>query len=68
MWLPAGRFLKGEYVGHYSGLPEAWAQLYRQHIPNGGHQLREDICFEIYVTGHDVAPDEMRTDLYAPIA
>lgn len=68
VWLPAGRFLKGEHVGHPSGLPEAWAALYRQHLPDSGQQLRDDICFEVYVVGHEAAsPERMQTDLYAPI-
>lgn len=25
------------------------------------------ICFEVYVTARDVAPEQMRTELYVPI-
>jgi AraC family transcriptional regulator len=67
-WLPEGRFLHGEYTGHPSGLPDAWGTMYRQHVAAGDHRPREGVCFEVYVTGHDVAPDQMRTDLYLPIA
>ena len=67
VWLPDGRFLKAEYVGHPSGLPQAWARLYREYIPDGGHRLRDEITFEIYVSSHDAGPEKMQTDLYAPI-
>jgi len=68
-WLPGGRFLKTEYLGHPSGLPQAWARLYREHIPDGGYELRDEITFEVYVSAHDAAePETMQTDLYAPIA
>lgn len=67
--LPAGRYLRAEFIGEYSGLPEAWRSLYAKHIPEGGHELRDGACFEVYVTEHgEVEPAKMRTDLYVPIA
>jgi AraC family transcriptional regulator len=67
--LPGGRYLRAEFIGEYGGLPEAWRSLYAKHIPDGGHELREGVCFEIYVTAHgEVPPEQMRTDLYIPIA
>ena len=69
VWLPGGRFLKAEYLGHPSGLLQAWARLYREYIPDGGFQLRDEITFEVYVSTHDNAePEQMQTDLYAPVA
>jgi AraC family transcriptional regulator len=67
VWLPAGRYLVAEHVGHPSGLPQAWQRVYREHIPAGGHTLRDDITFEIYRSGDHSDPDAMRTELYAPI-
>ncbi|MGH3656744.1 MAG: AraC family transcriptional regulator [Micromonosporaceae bacterium] len=65
---PSGRFLRAEFVGHYSGLGEAWSRLYGEHIPAGGYALRDGVCFEVYVSDHDTTPpDELRTDLYVPI-
>jgi hypothetical protein len=40
----------------------------REHIPAGGHTLRDTITFEIYRSGDHSDPDSMRTELYAPIA
>jgi AraC family transcriptional regulator len=68
VWLPGGRFLQAAYLGHPSGLPQAWARLYREYLPDGGYQLRDEITFEVYVSTHDDAePEKMQTDLYAPI-
>ena len=66
--LPAGRFLRAEYVGHYSGLGDAWGRLYAEDVPAGGYTLRDGVVFEVYVSDHDTTPpDELRTDLYVPI-
>lgn len=68
VWLPGGRYLIAEYVGHYSGLPQAWASLYREHLAAGGYQPRDEAVFEVYVSTHDTeAPDKLQTDLYLPI-
>jgi len=67
--LPGGRFLRAEFIGDYVGLPEAWRAMYSTYIPDGGYELRDGVCFEVYVTEHgQVPPEEMRTDLYVPIA
>src|SRR5262249_515943 len=68
VWLPAGRYLVAEHVGHPSGLPEAWDRVYREHIPARGHSSREGTRFEVYRSGDHSDPDAMRTQLYAPIA
>ncbi|MBC8064098.1 MAG: GyrI-like domain-containing protein, partial [Chlorobia bacterium] len=67
--LPPGKYLQGEFVGHYSGLGEAWDQFYGKQIAEGGYTLRDGACFEVYVSDHDsTPPDELVTHLYAPIA
>ncbi len=67
--LPSGRFLRGTFVGHYAGLPDAWGQMYAVHVVEGGHTVRDGVGFEAYVSDHDTTPpDELRTDLYVPIA
>jgi DNA gyrase inhibitor GyrI len=68
VWLPAGRYLVAEHVGHPSGLPQAWDRVYREHIPASGHTSREGTRFEVYRSGDHSDPDAMRTQLYAPIA
>ncbi|GAB3406129.1 AraC family transcriptional regulator [Flindersiella endophytica] len=67
--LPAGKYLRAQFVGHYSGLPAAWQRLYAEVIPTSGHTLRDGVCFEAYLSDHaTTAPDDLRTDLYVPIA
>jgi AraC family transcriptional regulator len=66
-WLPAGRYLVAEHIGHPSGLPQAWQRVYREHVPAGGHRLRDGITFEIYRSGDHTDPDSMRTELCTPI-
>lgn len=66
--LPAGTYVRAEFVGHYSGLGEGWAQLYGEIIPSNGLTPRDAVTFEVYVSDHaSVPPDELRTDLYVPI-
>lgn len=66
--LPAGKYLRAQFVGHYSGLPAAWQRLYAEHIPAGGYTLRDGVNFEAYVSDHaTTSPDDLRTDLYVPI-
>lgn len=66
--LPSGRFLRAQFIGHYAGLGDGWGRLYSEYIPGGGHTLRDGVCFEVYVSDHDTTPpDELQTDLYAPI-
>ena len=56
-----------EHIGHPSGLPQAWQRVYREHVPAGGHRLRDGIAFEIYSSGDHADPDSMRTELCTPI-
>jgi len=41
--------------------------VYREHVPAGGHRLRDGIAFEIYSSGDHADPDSMRTELCTPI-
>lgn len=64
-----GRYLKAEFTGHYSGLSEAWGTVYGKCIPEGGYKPREGTCFEVYLNDcNNTPPDELRTDIYVPIA
>lgn len=66
--LEAGKYLKAEFVGHYSGLDQAWAQFYGKSIAESGHALRDGACLEVYVSDHATTPpDQLVTHLYAPI-
>jgi len=66
--LAAGRYLKGEFLGHYSGLGEAWGAFCGKHLAESGEKVREGVCFEVYMNDCNSTPaDQLRTDLYLPI-
>jgi hypothetical protein len=41
--------------------------VYREHVPAGGHRLRDGIAFEIDRSGDHADPDSMRTEHCTPI-
>lgn len=69
MELHGGRYAITTYLGPYSGLGQAWQTFVGQLLPQSGLQMRAGACFEHYVNDcSKVAPEEVRTDLYVPIA
>ena len=76
--LPAGltelRISKGKYactlhVGPYTGLGDAWSAFMGRWLPKSGHRLGDGPTFEIYRNNPaNTAPENLRTELYLPIA
>ncbi|MEM9756868.1 MAG: AraC family transcriptional regulator, partial [Pseudomonadota bacterium] len=67
--LPGGEFLVLTCKGPYSKLPEAWAYLYAQAIPEAGRQFREGLPYERYVTNAwETKPEDHVTEIWVPIA
>lgn len=67
--IEGGKFFRAEFVGHYSGLGQAWGAVCGKLIPEAGLQFRNGDCFEVYLNDcADTAPDDLRTDIYVPIA
>ncbi len=67
--VPGGQFARATYIGSYEGLGGAWGEFAGQWLPASGHQVSGEVCYEIYRTGPGEAPeDELRTELYIPIA
>lgn len=67
--LPAGQYAKAAYAGPYEGLPGAWEEFYMRGIPAAGLHTRQDLCFEKYLnTPLDTRPEDLVTELYAPLA
>ncbi|MEM9584509.1 MAG: AraC family transcriptional regulator [Pseudomonadota bacterium] len=63
-----GRFAVLHYTGPYAGLKAAYDYLYGQYIPDNGLELRDAPAMEIYLNGpHDTAPDDLKTEVCAPI-
>jgi DNA gyrase inhibitor GyrI len=66
--IPAGRYLVGQYVGAYEGLPRAWGQFFGQELPKANVTPSEGYTFEWYVDDcSEVPAEQLRTDLLVPI-
>jgi len=67
--LPAGRYARTTHLGPYSQLGDAWSRLMGQWLPRSGERVGEGSSYEVYRnTPMNAAPDELRTDLYLPLA
>lgn len=67
--LPAGRYACVTHVGPYTGLPDVWARLIGQWLPQSGYQANNNLNFEIYRNNPMTAPPhELRTEIYLPLA
>lgn len=67
--LAGGRYAVYTHPGEYAGIGPAWRTFFGQWLPGSGHQLDESRhTFETYLNDCDeVAPDELRTELFLPI-
>jgi AraC family transcriptional regulator len=67
--IPAGRYASTTHVGPYQGLGDTWSRLMGQWLPASGQRVRDGVSYEIYRnTPQDVPPDQLKTELYVPIA
>jgi AraC family transcriptional regulator len=67
--LPGGKFFKAEFIGHYSGLGEAWGAVLGKLLPESGERIRDGVCFEVYMNDmRTTPPEQLRTDIYVPIS
>ncbi len=66
--IPGGRYAMTSFSGPYSGLPNAWEDFYGS-IFSQGHKTKPDLCYERYInTMGEVPPEQLITELYAPLA
>jgi AraC family transcriptional regulator len=67
--LPAGRYAKTTHVGPYTHLGDTWSRLMGEWLPKSGHRVGDGSSYEVYRnTPENTAPNELRTDLYLPLA
>lgn len=66
--VPAGRYACATYIGPVEGLGDAWGEFSTDWLAESGESLRHADCFEVYRSGPDTPPEEMRTNLFIPIA
>ncbi len=66
--IPAGRYVRGIYIGPYSGLADAW-KAFSGEVRSRGHAPTGTTAMEIYVSDPRTCPvDELRTELYIPLS
>jgi AraC family transcriptional regulator len=66
--LPGGRWAVFRHVGPYDTLWQTWQAAYRDWLPTSGHEVRDAAPFEDYVDDpSQVAPEQLRTDIFIPI-
>ncbi len=67
--LPAGRYARTTHLGPYATLGDAWSRLMGEWLPKSGRRVGKGSSYEVYRNNpSNAAPDELRTDLYLPIA
>jgi AraC family transcriptional regulator len=67
--VPAGHHAVFTHIGPYDDLHELWTGIYRHWLPATGYALRDTPPFEIYVNNPETtAPENLRTDIYLPLA
>jgi AraC family transcriptional regulator len=65
----AGRYARTTHVGPYTTLGDAWSRLMGEWLPKSGERVGSGASFEVYRNNPTNAPPEqLRTDLYLPIA
>ena len=67
--IPAGRYAHTTHVGPYSRLGDTWSRLMGEWLPKSGHRVGEGPSYEVYRnTPMNAPPEELRTELYLPLA
>jgi len=67
--LPAGRYARAMHIGPYATLGDTWSRMMGEWLPSSGNRVGNGPSFEVYRnTPADAPPEELRTDLYIPIA
>ena len=64
-----GEYARTTHVGPYNQLGSTYAEFLGQWLPRSGRELRDAPCFEVYLNDPlSTAPEELLTDIYAPLA
>ena len=66
--IPGGEYAVVTHKGPYERLPETYAHLYGQWLPNSGREPAELPSFQHYLTTpRETPPDDLVTDIYVPL-
>jgi AraC family transcriptional regulator len=67
--IPAGRYACTVHVGPYEQLGDVWARFLGEWVPASGNRIGDGVSYEIYLnTPAQVAKQDLRTELYVPLA
>jgi AraC family transcriptional regulator len=67
--IPGGKYARTVHVGPYEQLGDAWARLMGEWLPASGYRIGPGVTYEVYLNDPSrVAKEELRTELYVPIA
>ena len=67
--IAAGRYARTLHVGPYEQLGDAWARFLGEWVPASGNRIGSGVSYEIYLnTPEQVPKNELRTELYVPLA
>ncbi|MFM7188261.1 MAG: GyrI-like domain-containing protein [Armatimonadota bacterium] len=65
--IPGGRYVRGVYIGPYSGLADAWREFSKS-VRDAGYHVIGMTAMEVYVSDPRSCPvDELRTELFVPL-
>ena len=67
--LPAGRYARTTHMGSHATLGDTWARMMGEWLPGSGNRVGNGPSYEVYRNNpSNTRPEELRTDLYVPIA
>jgi AraC family transcriptional regulator len=67
--IAGGRYARTVHVGPYEQLGDVWARFLGEWIPASGNRISDGVSYEIYTnTPPQVPKEELRTELYVPLA
>jgi AraC family transcriptional regulator len=67
--IPGGRYAKTTHAGPYATIGDTWSRLMGGWLPSSGQRLGPGVSFEIYRnTPMNAKPEDLRTDIYVPLA
>lgn len=66
--IPGGQYVRGVYIGPYSGLADAWSEFSKA-VRDAGYSVNGRTAIEVYVSDPRTCPvDELRTELLVPLS
>jgi AraC family transcriptional regulator len=67
--IPAGRYACTTHLGPYELLADTWERFMGEWLPRSGQRFGQGVSFEVYRnTPGQVPENELRTDIYIPLA